>query len=335
MPSEPRIATALAALAHPVAEFRAAVQGALTQADAFLAAQSEDPATRAARAAAGLGTFAAGRIDAAGFAALFPTVPPAAGAAYRALERVVETLRNVSTKGPDLFVAEVTPGRRLGATVDAALAEAGRAFGAIVLAEMIRGRRYRPGEHDRLLDAFEFRAWNKAERRFAPPLVVVLDGADLHAGALLDFADGREKIVLVVRGACAPAPLVRCITPGTFVLQTVDGTGLDRVAAFDGPAIAAFMPEGAAVFMHDPAAGNEPWQRLDIRHLPELPKRPVSGQSSWQMSEDLKMLADLARTPFAIPAAGSAAGAPALGATEAVDRLASWLVSQSGLGGGA
>ena len=335
MPSERRIALALEALTQPVAEFRAAVQGALTQAGTFLAVQSEDPATRAARAGTELGHFAAGRIDAAAFATLFPAAMPTEGAAHQALERVVDTLRGVNAKGQDLFVTEVTPGRRLGATVDAALAEAGRAFGAIVLAELIRGGRYRAAEHDKLLESFEFRAWNKAERRFAPPLVVVLDGADLHAGALLDFADGREKIVLVVRGACAPAPLVRCVTPGTFVLQTVDGSGLDRVASFDGPAIAAFMPEGSAVFMHDPTAGNEPWQRLDNRHLPEMPKKPVAGQSPWQMGEDLKMLTDLARTPFAIPTAGSATGTPALGANDAMDRLASWLVSQSGLGGGA
>lgn len=335
MQSETRIAPALEALAQPVAEFRAAVQGALTQAEVFLAAQSEDPATRAARAAAELGRFGAGRIDSAAFATLFPTAPPIASAARRALERAIETLRAVNAKGPELFVTEVTAGRRLGATVDAALAEAGRAFGAIVLADLVRGGRYRAAEHDSLLEAFEFRAWNKAERRFAPPLVVVLDGADLHAGALLDFADGREKILLVVHGACAPAPLARCITPGTLVMQTTDGSGLDRVAAFDGPAIAALMPAGAAVFLHDPAAGNEPWQRLDLRHLPEPPKKPVSGHSAWQMSEDLKMLADLARTPFAIPTAGGASGTPALGATEAVDRLASWLVSQTGLGGGA
>ncbi len=76
--------------------------------------------------------------------------------------------------------------------------------------------------------------------------MVAVDGSEVHAGALAEFADGREKLVLVVRGASAPAPLARCITPGTLVLQTDDGRGLDRVAAFDGPAIAAIVPEGAA-----------------------------------------------------------------------------------------
>jgi hypothetical protein len=49
------------------------------------------------------------------------------------------------------------------------------------------------------------------------------------------------------------------------------------------------------------------------------------------MGEDLKMLADLARTPFAVPGALGARGAPALGASDAVDRLASWLLDTSGL----
>ena len=41
---------------------------------------------------------------------------------------------------------------------------------------------------------------------------------------------------------------------------------------------------------------------------------------------------DLARTPFAIPAEHGAA-APAIGAGEAVDRVAAWLLGQSGLQG--
>jgi hypothetical protein len=51
------------------------------------------------------------------------------------------------------------------------------------------------------------------------------------------------------------------------------------------------------------------------------------------MEQDVKMLADLARTPFAVPAAPGAKGAPALGAGEAVDRIASWLLETSGIKG--
>jgi hypothetical protein len=161
-------------------------------------------------------------------------------------------------------------------------------------------------------------------------VVVSIDGADLHVGGLSDFADGRAKMVLVVRGAAAPAPLARCITPGTLVLQTTDGSGLDRVAAFDGPAIAAVMPEGAAVFCHDPTAGREPWQRLTVVSLGEAPKRAISGMSAWQMAEDRTMLGDLARAPITGPA--SAGSAPrAKSADDAVEKIAAWLLGESGL----
>ncbi|MEP6744266.1 MAG: hypothetical protein ABJB33_02135 [Gemmatimonadota bacterium] len=212
--------------------------------------------------------------------------------------------------------------------MDAALSDLGRAFGAVILAEVVRGGRYKRTEHDRLLDPLEFRAWNRAERRFAPPLVISVDGADLQGSALGEFTDGRQKIVLVVRGAAAPAPLARCITPGTLVLQTVDGSGLDQVATFDGPAVAAVVPEGAAAFLHDPTAGRESWQRLAVHALGTTPKRAVGGVSVWQMSEDQRMLGDLARTPFAIPVAGGSA-VPAIGADDAVDRLATWLLGQT------
>jgi len=335
MPSDPRVAQALAALAQPIAEFRAAVQGALAQADEFMAAQKADAPAQAARAATGLGAFAASRIDASRFAAVFPSFAKADKASQAVLAQAVKKLRDVAGQGDAMAVTEVTAGRRLGATIDAALAAAGQVFGAIIITELVRGGRYKAAEHERLLDPTEFRAWNKAERRFAPPLVVEVDGADLHAGALLDFADGREKIVLVVRGAAPPAALVRCITPGTFVLQTVDGTGLDRMVGYEGPAIAALLPDGAATFMHDPTAGKEPWQRLTVPFLPPAPTKAVGGFSAWQMGEDLRMLADLARTPFTVPGAAGGKGAAAMGAGEAVDRLASWLLDSAGIAGNA
>ena len=334
MPSDPRVAAALAALAQPIAEFRTAVEGALAQADAFLASHTAGPDVRAARVRAELGAFGDGLFDPARFAAVLAPTGGAAPASIATLKRAVDTLRAVTGRGEDLFVAEVTAGRKLGATVDAALGEAGRAFGAIVIAELVRANRYKPDEHDRLLDAFEFRAWNRAERRFAPPLVVQLDGADVHAGALTDFADGREKLLLVVSGACAPAPLVRCITPGTLVVQSVGGAGLERIAGFDGPAIAALVPEGCAEFAHDPHGGNEPWQRMQLGHIPAAPQKAIGGQSTWQMAQDLSLLSDLARTPFVVPA-GAGAGTPAMGAADAADRIATWLLGQTGLSGGA
>jgi hypothetical protein len=332
MPSDARYTQAVAAMARPIAEFRAVLLGALTQAEGFLVEQAAGKPQRAARAGVELGAFAAGRIDAARFAELFPSFPPVGAAAIAAMHRAVATLQSIRDRGDSAFLLDLPRGGRLGAAVGDALAEIGRGFGAVILADVVRGGRYQPGEHDRLLDPLEFRAWSKAARRYAPPVIVSLDGADLHVGALSDFADGRQKIVLVVRGAAAPAPLARCVTPGTLVLQTTDGSGLDRVADFDGPAVAALMPEGSAVFLHDPAAGREAWQRLTVRTLGELPRHAIGGTSTWQMGEDRTLLGDLGKTPFTIPVSGGTA-APALGADDAVDRIAAWLLTQSGLPG--
>jgi hypothetical protein len=334
MPSDQRVPQALAALAQPIAEFRTLALGALAQAESHLGALAADPDARSAGARAELGAFADGRVDAAGFAALFPNAARTDASSASALRRAVNTLRAVRDRGEELFVVKVPENGRLGATVDAALAEAGRALGAVVVSELVRGGRYRAAEHERLLDVFEFHNWNRAERRFAPPLIVALDGAALHAGDLADFADGHVKLVLVVRGACPPAPLARCITPGTLVLQSVDGVGLDRVASCDGPAIAALVPDGAAQFLHDPLGGRESWQRLAVRHLPEAPKKPIGGMSAWQMGEDLRLLGDLARTPFAVPSGAGGPAASAIGSTDAADRLAHWLLGQSGLAEG-
>ena len=332
MPSDARFTVALAAMARSIADFRSIIQGALAQADTFLVGQAADGNERASRAGVELGNFATGRIDPARFATLFPAVPPIGPAAMAALTRAITSLRAITDRGDEAFLVDLPKGGRLGTKVGDALAEIGRAFGAVILADVVRGGRYQASEHDRLLDPLEFHSWSKAERRYAPPVIVSLDGADLHVGALSDYADGREKIVLVVRGAAAPAPLARCITPGTLVLQTTDGSGLDRAAAFDGPAVVAVMPDGAAVFFHDPAAGRESWQRLTVRTLGEVPKRGIGGMSAWQMTEDRTLLGDLARTPFAIPVSGGPA-TPAVGADDAVERVAAWLLGQSGLPG--
>lgn len=330
MPSDPRIAQALSALAQPIAEFRALVRDALTRAEAFLTAQSAGAGERATRARAELGRFAERHIDPARFAVLFSPAREAAPVSLETLSRAIDTLRAAIARGDDLFVVNIPPGGHLDAVLVPALGEIGRAFGAVILTDLIRSGRYHAEAHDRFLDPMEFSAWNSGERRVAPPLVITLDGVDLHAGELARFADGREKIVLVVRGECAPAPLVRCITPGTLVLQTDDGRNLDRVAAFGGPAIAAIVPEGAATFVHDPAAGREAWQRLVITHPGGAPRRGIGGASVWQMAEDLALLADLARIPVAIP---DRRGAPPPPAGEVVDRIAAWLLGQSELPG--
>lgn len=328
--ADPRVAVALDALARPVAEFRAAVQGALEQAERALLAQAEDAAARAARARLELGEFGQGRINAARFAALQgATATPLLPAAHDALARAVQTLRDVRDASDRLIHLTLPSGGDLPAEVARAYAQLGRAFGAVLLTELVRGGRYDPAQHDRLLAPLAFDEWTRAERRFAPPLLIEVDGADLVAPALAEYLDGQGRIVLVVRGAAAPAPLARLITPGTFVMQTVDGADLARVALAEGPAIAALMPDGCAVFAHDPAGGKEAWQRLSLGALPtDAPKKAIGGTSVWQMGQDLTLLAEMARTPFAVPRPDGTA-TPAMGATDAVDRIAQWLLGNA------
>ncbi len=332
MQSDPRVQQALAALDRPIAEFRALLEGALRQGEAFVAAQEADAPSQVKRAGATLGAFGASHIDFAKFAALHTGQPKADAVSLNALHRAVDVLKGQHALGHDLFLVDVAVGSKLGASVEAALARVGWAFGAVLVTELVRSGRYDESQHARLLDPQQFAGWSRSERRAAPPLVVRVVGTAVRSSDLVSFSDGHVKLVLVVSGPCAPAPLARLITPGTYVVQTTDGLGLDRVASFDGPAFAAVMPVGAATFVHDPALGRESWQRLTVTSIPDAPKKAIGSMSTWQMLEELKQLTDLARTPFAVPA-GNGGAAPAMGANDAADRIASWLLAQSGLGG--
>jgi hypothetical protein len=243
MPSDFTISRALAVMAQPIAEFRSFVRSALREAEEFRAEQSASDEERSARARVELGDFALGRIDASRFATLFPAAPPVSSPARAALDRAIAALRTLDGADDQTFVVSVPAGGRIGRLVEKSLAGIGQAFGAAMLVDAVRAGRYDPLEHDRLIQ-HEFRTWKRTViSHVSPPLIISLHGVDLHAGILSEYADGREKMVLLVRGPSAPAPLAHCITPGTLVLQTVDGSGLDRVAAFAGPAIAAVMPE--------------------------------------------------------------------------------------------
>jgi hypothetical protein len=326
MPSDDLVRLALGALSGSRAGFRAAVSAALEDAESFLAEQGADSESVVAHATAELGPFAAGRIDPRRFSTAFARRRTLDATQRAAIDRALAVLRDVLARD-DVFTAQVPRGGSLGATVEAALAGAGRAFGAVLAATRVRTGGHDAAGDEEALRAFPFRRWTKAERRVAPPLVVTVEGPDLHAGALADFADGRTRIVLVVEGPCPPAPLVRLITPGTFVLQTADATGLDRAAAADGPVLAAIVPASAALFLHDPSAGTESWQRLSIGHLPST-IAPVPGFSAWQLRQDLQQLAALAAAPAAQPLPGAAATGPG-----AAERLAAWLLAQSDLSG--
>ncbi len=340
MPSDDRVALACAAVRAPRETFRAALAATADQMRAFLAAQrgaSENG--RAGRLAAELGVFAAGRVDAGTLATLFHPAETRDPAALAAVDRACGVLAALSARDLAADVVDVPPGGDLRGAVSQALAEIGRAFGAVRTFEVVRSGGRRADEAAAALDAFPYARWSRGERRAAPPLVVMVEGADLGtAAALAEFLDGTQKIVLVVRGACAPAALVRLITPGTFVIQATDGAGLDRFAAWDGPGIAALTPESAARFTHDPARGATPWERIAIEFLPARdPRASVGGTSGAQQSEELRQLRQLAARPESPPAPApsptttAASGPAAPAATDPADKLAAWLLAQADL----
>ncbi|MFL5386447.1 MAG: hypothetical protein ACJ8GN_28340 [Longimicrobiaceae bacterium] len=337
MPSDDRAVRALAALKAPRAAFTAPVADAVEEVRAYLAAHRPAFDGRAAETArVELGPFAGGRIDAARFGALFTGGAPLDPVSLLRVENALGVLARVAAAGDSLFRVELEPGADLRLAVARALAHAGRAFAAAQVVARIRAGRADDGA---AREGFPFRRWNRAERQIAPPLVVELDGADLHPAGLADFMDGAVKLVLVVRGPMPPAPLVRLVTPGVWVAQTDDLATLEALAAAPGPAVAALVPEGAARFVHDPAGGTTVVRRLRVDFVPENGETAaLGGLSAFQRHEELAWLRELATAPAAGPApqvdAAPAAGpvpTPAGAPGTDVERLASWLVRQAGL----
>ena len=333
MPSDDRIGQAHAAFGAALRAFQSSLAATADEVRAYLAPRQSTWEGHLARVQAELGPLAAGRIDPERFAAQFATHRQADPPTLQAVEGSLETLTAAAARGAALCTVDVPPGGSLYDAVARGLSEIGQAFAAARLVHDVRGgvgAARRNGGHA----ALPFSEWTRNERRVAPPLVVAVGGADLRAAALAEFLDGRQKLVLVVDGECAPAPLARLVGPGTFVLQAQDAAGLARLAAWDGPGIAALVPESAARFVHDPAAGAAPADRLTIEFLPDkAPRRVIAGLSPAQQMEEVEMLRALAATPGAsgagAPGAAVPGGAPA--GAEPADKLAAWLLSQVNL----
>lgn len=330
MPSEARVRQALEAFKGPLGAFRSTL---VTTADEVRAALRTRQSTwdgRVARVRAELGPLAAGRIDPDRFATLVADHQEADPVALALLERALATLSELVDRGERLSVVEVSSGGSLYDAVGRALGEIGRGFSAARAAHGVRAGRPRGGDEERGIGPLPFARWTKAERRLGSPLVVAVQGSELRAAALAEFLDGRQKIALVVEGECAPAALVRLVAPGTFVLQSADGGDLDRLVAWEGPGIAALVPESAARFVHDPAAGGASWERLAITHVPDkVPRRTVGGLSATQQAEELELLRSLAARPAgAAPPAAEPVAAGTAAAVEPADKLAAWLLSR-------
>jgi hypothetical protein len=330
MPSDPRSTAALAAVQRPREAFQSAVAATLEEVRVYVDTHRSVEGDRLAVLSAEFGPVGARHIDVGRLATMLTAEPAITPATHAVLARALDTLREVASGGDGAHVLDLAPGESLYGRVTDRLAELGRAIGAARVAEAARGGRYRPSEHDPWLARFPYALWTQAERAVAPPLVVELDGTDLRPAGLAEFLDGAMKIVLVVRGEAGPAPLVRLVTPHTFVAQVTDENLTARFVAWNGPAIAAFMPAGSARFVHDPAGGPVLGARLAVLDIPAIDHRKRSGAfTAAQQREELEQLQALqAAAVVPVPSAGAAADPAA-----PVDKLAAWLLRQTDLAG--
>jgi hypothetical protein len=324
MQSDERVVHALRAMSPSIAAYRAAVVDAREHLGSWLRVPSNGNAT--VETAAALGRFAAGRIDMSRFSAMFSGAGTLSPLAEAVVGRAVDVLDELLARETALVIHDLPTGGDLHELLDAALADAGRAFQAVAVAQSARQGLplTRPEDPLRL---FAYARWNRSERAIAPPMIVRLRGADVRPGAVIDFLDGAQKIVLLVDGPMSPAPLARVITPGILVAQSDDPAVLESLAGFEGPGIVALGGEGAARFTHDPrrsAAGEPP---LHVDFTPTLGPVPIGGRSVAQQGQELAHLGSLATAPTARAATSAQPAEPS-----PVDTLASWLLQQAALG---
>lgn len=321
MPYDARGLEALKVCADAIGAYQARVALVADRIGVYLDADDgESPATDEAQQ---LGEFAAGRIDIDRFNALWEAREALDRFERAVLTRAHDMLRDIATRPKDDFIINLPAGGRLTAALTNIFADLGRSFGAMVIAEMVRTRRF--GNDDlELIHGFPRFRWTRAERGMSPPVIVTLDGADLWAGEVAQYLDGNQKIVLVVRSPAPPAPLVRLFTPGTLVVQTCGLDGLKPVLDAEGPAVAALMPAGAAEFVHLP--GSAPiHQRITISTRPQGARKTVEAWTTWQQQQELDQLYALAAAPAAVASASTHAEPVADPAT----RLAAWLISHA------
>jgi hypothetical protein len=342
-----RIRAALDSVAARIESYRSAVGVTADQLRGYLARGGQADATEASRAA--LGEFAVGRINAARLSQYVAATAPTQDDGWVGpVRRALETLEQLEADGDALFRVRVERGGDLRSTVEQALANAGRAFGAARLADLARSGRYEGEAHDALVASFPFRRWSSAERNLAPPLVVEVRGGDLQVAALADYLDGSQAFVLLVDGPAPPAPLARLLTPGVLAIQGEGEEALERIAEATVPTVVALLPSGAARFVHEPADGDGVG-RLEVEFLPEdEPRRAIGVRSPFQQGEELRLLrlraaaapeapravAESDATAPAAPAAASdngAAPAPPAAPGDPVGTLAAWLLSRADL----
>jgi len=345
--SDERLDAVRQILAPAGQEYRSALSSATEEARVVLRTLESAGNGRTARVAQELGGFALGPLDPVQFTALLDPEKRVDPGHLKRLEEAVAIMEWDLAEAAPVTAVDVDSKVGLRDTVEEALAERGRSYGAVRTAVLLRGGSYSDARDERLLGRLPFREWRSLERTLAPPLVVTVEGRDLDTvSGLAQFLDGGQKIVLLVSGPCPPAPLARLMGPNTFVVQAMEPEALEGLASFSGSGVAALVPPEAARFVYEPEDGGA----LDVEELPESPPRMwVGGISPAQQAEDLRILESWGRRQEAPFSAGTnRAGSPAPGdeafgssdsgseasaptAPDPAERLAAWLLSRADL----
>jgi len=318
MPSEERRVLALDAVRPRIEQFHSALALTTNQVRGLLTGAGDSAEDHSEA----LGFFAKGKMNMERFASFTrkaANIDTTAEAPTRAAQEVLQSLL---AQGDDLFVIKVGKGEDLGQQVSARLESIGRAFAAARIVDLAKSGAYKEDKHAATLEGFPYASWNSSERALSPALVVEVNGEDFKPSLIVPLLDTNMKIVFNVLGDTPAAALARVITPGTFVQQETGDDKLEAFTAFKGIAVAAFVANTAASFVHNPSAGATTYERFVSMKFPnEVRKRAVGGISPTQQAEDYKLLESLS-VPPAI--AGDAASDPA-------GKLSAWLLSQTNL----
>lgn len=308
-------------------DFRSSLATAVGLLRGSLAQVTGDSKKKQEIAEKSLGSFAAGRIDASRFEEFATNKTTVEASAGPIIERALDVMVELMDSGDALNRVRLEEGQNLRCLLSRTTKNIGRAFGAAQAVELAKVGNYIEAEHGGWFDAYLYKNWSAVQRNLAPAIVVELADGSAQATNIGEYVDGNFKAILVYGEDCPPAPLARLITPGVFVLQTSDCLGLDDFLSFEGPGIAAVVPQGAARFAHDPRRGSTLAQRLVGVEIPDsLSLRHSGGLSVTQQQQDLAQLQALASAETLTAAAEE----PAAKANP-VDKLAAFLLGNAHL----
>lgn len=320
MPSEERRAQALEAVRPRIEQFHAALTMTTNQVRGMLASSGDTEADKAEA----LGQFAKGKLDMDRFNTFAQDTAGTEETMEAPIRAAEQVLNSMLDEGDELFIIRTEQGKGLGHTLSVRLASIGRAFAAARVVDLAKSGAYKEDKHAATLERFPYSQWNSSERALAPALVVEVSGHDFKPSAIVPLLDINMKIVFIVRDDAPAAALSRVISPGVFVQQETGDAKLEAFEAFDGVAVAAYVPSTAVSFIHDPSAGSTTYERfVSIQFPSEVRKRHIGGISPAQQAEDYTLLESLSVPP---EIAGEAATDPA-------GKLSAWLLSQTDLSG--